>query len=503
MATEISRTVLFHFLFSGLTFTFLVTLAISSDPYLLHSCANNTGNYTANSAYERDLNTIFKQITSITKSNYRFYNKKVGEVNAMALCRADVKLDVCTGCLNETISRVKLDCPNNKEAIRWSANCTLRYSNTNLSEKLEINPQTCPYNTGSTPDEYFQLRLGALLSDLHNKAAAGGALLKYAAGDSSLRASERLYALVQCTPDLSEGDCNHCLDKAATDGIRWCCLKQRGCRVLSPSCNLSCNVRYEIYPFYNLTVVSPQPPPAPERTPILVASLSVIFELAVVFISGFFTWRRRNSRDKENSQEVQLLDLVNENSRETFNGENGERSQEFPSIKLDVLHAATYHFSDENKLGQGGFGPVYKGTLADGKEIAVKRLSETSSQGLVEFKNEIMLIAKLQHRNLAWKLWSKGEGMELIDQVLVPSCVASEVLKCIHIGLLCVHENPADRPTMSSVIFMLASDSTITLLCPSEPVFSVGRAIAKPTEPISDDRVFSVNEVTISNFSPR
>ncbi|TYJ12960.1 hypothetical protein E1A91_A10G017900v1 [Gossypium mustelinum] len=103
----------------------------------------------------------------------------------------------------------------------------------------------------------------------------------------------------------------------------------------------------------------------------------------------------------------------------------------------------------------------------------------------------------------AWKLWSKGEGMELIDQVLVPSCVASEVLKCIHIGLLCVHEDPADRPTMSSVIFMLASDSTITLLCPSEPAFSVGRAIAKPTEPISDDRVFSVNEVTISNFSPR
>ncbi|XP_017604541.2 cysteine-rich receptor-like protein kinase 10 [Gossypium arboreum] len=103
----------------------------------------------------------------------------------------------------------------------------------------------------------------------------------------------------------------------------------------------------------------------------------------------------------------------------------------------------------------------------------------------------------------AWKLWSKGEGMELIDQVLVPSCVASEVLKCIHIGLLCVQEDPADRPTMSSVIFMLASDSTITLLCPSEPAFSVGRAIAKPTEPISDDRVFSVNEVTISNFSPR
>lgn len=258
MATEISRTVLFHFLFSGLTFTFLATFAISFDPYFLHSCANNIGNYTANSAYERDLNTIFKQITSITKSNYGFYSNKVGEVSAMALCRADVKLDVCTGCLSETISRVKLDCPNNKEAIGWSADCTLRYSNTNLSEKLEINPQTCLYNTGSTADEYFQLRLGELLSDLRNKAASGGALLKYAAGNSSLRASERLYALVQCTPDLSEGDCNHCLDKAATNGILRCCLKQRGCRVLSPSCNL----RFETYPFVEAGVEFP-PPPSP------------------------------------------------------------------------------------------------------------------------------------------------------------------------------------------------------------------------------------------------
>ncbi|TYI59196.1 hypothetical protein E1A91_D10G018400v1 [Gossypium mustelinum] len=317
MATEISRTVLFHFLFSGLTFTFLATFAISFDPYFLHSCANNIGNYTANSAYERDLNTIFKQITSITKSNYGFYSKKVGEVSAMALCRADVKLDVCTGCLSETISRVKLDCPNNKEAIGWSADCTLRYSNTNLSEKLEINPQTCLYNTGSTADEYFQLRLGELLSDLRNKAAAGGALLKYAAGNSSLRASERLYALVQCTPDLSEGDCNHCLDKAATDGIRRCCLKQRGCRVLSPSCNL----RFETYPFVEAGAEFP-PPPSPsgdrqkeeepnksKRTPVLVASLSVIFGVAVVSMSGFLIWKRRNNQDTE-YREIQLLDLV-------------------------------------------------------------------------------------------------------------------------------------------------------------------------------------------------
>ncbi|XP_052487041.1 G-type lectin S-receptor-like serine/threonine-protein kinase SD1-1 isoform X2 [Gossypium raimondii] len=61
---------------------------------------------------------------------------------------------------------------------------------------------------------------------------------------------------------------------------------------------------------------------------------------------------------------------------------------------------ATNNFSGNNILGQGGFGPVYKGTLIEGQEIAVKRLSKNSGQGLEEFKNEVTLISKLQHRNL-------------------------------------------------------------------------------------------------------
>ncbi|KAJ0716178.1 putative protein kinase RLK-Pelle-DLSV family [Helianthus annuus] len=64
------------------------------------------------------------------------------------------------------------------------------------------------------------------------------------------------------------------------------------------------------------------------------------------------------------------------------------------------IMTATSDFSPENKLGQGGFGPVYKGRLNDGREIAIKRLSRSSGQGLVEFKNELILIAKLQHTNL-------------------------------------------------------------------------------------------------------
>ncbi|KAL8218218.1 hypothetical protein R6Q57_021591 [Mikania cordata] len=75
-------------------------------------------------------------------------------------------------------------------------------------------------------------------------------------------------------------------------------------------------------------------------------------------------------------------------------------SAEVPLFSLSKISRATNDFSVSNKLGEGGFGPVYKGVLEEGQEIAVKRLSKTSQQGLNEFKNEVICIAKLQHRNL-------------------------------------------------------------------------------------------------------
>nr|XP_029120941.1 cysteine-rich receptor-like protein kinase 6 [Elaeis guineensis] len=67
---------------------------------------------------------------------------------------------------------------------------------------------------------------------------------------------------------------------------------------------------------------------------------------------------------------------------------------------LSTIGTATNNFSDTNKLGEGGFGSVYKGVLPNSQEIAVKRLSAGSKQGLLEFKNEVVFLAKLQHRNL-------------------------------------------------------------------------------------------------------
>ncbi|XVF78680.1 hypothetical protein PTKIN_Ptkin14bG0155100 [Pterospermum kingtungense] len=100
---------------------------------------------------------------------------------------------------------------------------------------------------------------------------------------------------------------------------------------------------------------------------------------------------------------------------------------ELEFFDLSMLAKATQDFSPDNKLGEGGFGPVYKGTMEDGQEIAVKRLSVGSRQGSDEFKNEVELIAKLQHRNLVKLLGCcvQGEERILVYEFMPNKCLNS------------------------------------------------------------------------------
>ncbi|KAK9706596.1 hypothetical protein RND81_07G137800 [Saponaria officinalis] len=84
-----------------------------------------------------------------------------------------------------------------------------------------------------------------------------------------------------------------------------------------------------------------------------------------------------------------------------FNGNQSlDKFEELPLFKYDELAAATSNFQESSKIGRGGFGLVHRGTMEDGQEVAIKRLSGTSRQGVEEFMNEVLLISKLQHRNL-------------------------------------------------------------------------------------------------------
>nr|XP_029122153.1 receptor-like serine/threonine-protein kinase SD1-8 [Elaeis guineensis] len=93
---------------------------------------------------------------------------------------------------------------------------------------------------------------------------------------------------------------------------------------------------------------------------------------------------------------------------------------ELPLFDIHIIRTATNNFSEDNKLGEGVFGPVCKGQLEDGEKIAVKRLSKDSVQGIHEFTNEVLLVAKLQHRNLVRLLGCciKGEERLLVYEYL-------------------------------------------------------------------------------------
>ncbi|XP_021293806.1 cysteine-rich receptor-like protein kinase 10 isoform X2 [Herrania umbratica] len=111
-----------------------------------------------------------------------------------------------------------------------------------------------------------------------------------------------------------------------------------------------------------------------------------------------------------------------------FEGLDELRAHDF-YFDLATINSATDNFSDSKLLGQGGFGPVYKGVLPDGKEVAVKRLSSFSEQGTLEFTNEVLLILKLQHKNLVGLLgFCVDQQEKLLVYELMPNSSLDVVL---------------------------------------------------------------------------
>ncbi|RWR84994.1 putative G-type lectin S-receptor-like serine/threonine-protein kinase [Cinnamomum micranthum f. kanehirae] len=148
---------------------------------------------------------------------------------------------------------------------------------------------------------------------------------------------------------------------------------------------------------------------------LVVVVLPVVMGSAVLVTILYCLWRMRivKKGNKDIILNVSLSHLRGRDMLDINNlGEHGKKGLDIPFVPFDIIAAATENFSDSNKLGKGGFGPVYKGKISEGKEIAVKRLSKSSGQGLEEFKNEVILIAKLQHRNLVRLLGYCIEGDE-------------------------------------------------------------------------------------------
>ena len=100
----------------------------------------------------------------------------------------------------------------------------------------------------------------------------------------------------------------------------------------------------------------------------------------------------------------------------------------------------------------------------------------------------------------AWTLWIEGRELELMDPSLTELGSIAEIVRCIHIGLLCVQEDPGDRPTMSEVLTLLGGQ-TGTLPEPKKPAFSVGRVVQELDQSLATN--ISVNQMTVSSILPR
>ncbi|KAK1404514.1 G-type lectin S-receptor-like serine/threonine-protein kinase [Heracleum sosnowskyi] len=147
----------------------------------------------------------------------------------------------------------------------------------------------------------------------------------------------------------------------------------------------------------------------------LIISLSVSGGVCLLGLPlAFCIWKM-----KKNLRLKRSKGILKSNSKEHSNRSQKE-DLDLPYFCLSALVQATNNFSGRNKIGQGGFGPVFKGILEDGQQVAVKCLSETSRQGTNEFMNEVKFIAKLQHRNLVRLLGycTNGENKMLIYEYM-------------------------------------------------------------------------------------
>ncbi|KAM7461132.1 hypothetical protein LguiA_029253 [Lonicera macranthoides] len=391
-----------------LFFIILTTYTESAPTYVYHNCPNTT-TYTPHSTYQTNLNLLLSTLSSNSTNNGTIFSTSAaGRIPpniayGLFLCRGDVNATVCRDCVATASREITTRCPNEKSAVIWYDECILRYDNNSFFSTLATNPMVSLINTANITDQTrFQQLLGETMNALAYRASVdnpNGEFVKgFATQQANFTSLQRLYGLVQCTQDLSDEDCNRCL-RIAISNLPMCCTGKQGGRVLTPSCN----VRYEIYPFYRelATTPPPVPPPVPLLVPTPPSSLT-----------------RPSGRGEEKFSPTTILAIVIPIAVSVLLFVIGYCFiVRKPKKKYDAVMdetAATNNFFDEKKVGEGGFGMVYKGTLADGQEIAVKRLSKTSGQGAQEFKNEVVLVAKLEHKNLVRLLGFCLEGQEKI-----------------------------------------------------------------------------------------
>ncbi|CAN6463744.1 unnamed protein product [Victoria cruziana] len=406
---------------------------LENNTFIYSNCSTSVDN--SSTTYRQNLELLFQSLIDSVSST-GFYNTSEGEGSdtayGPALCRGDLSglpADVCRNCTAKAAEKVKADCGNKRSAMIWLGSCLLRFSDTRFFGRIGGNEKVAigGRNLVASPADKDALR--DFMDDLMNDTVGNQMLF---ATKIEQRDGSTSYGMAQCTRDLTPADCKLCLENATQLMDKSQSLSQEF-RFLSESCAMG----YDPRPLFLLSPsspssgqaaplpLSPSPPPLPSLSStevirngitrkkmisIIASIVGMLALLATCICMLLFRSRKTKTFEEElrrySSQMVSLDGLTME-----------ERDHELPQYSLKAVQAATNNFSEDNKLGRGGFGPVYRGEL-NGRLVAVKRLSQRSGQGLKEFMNEVILIAKLQHKNLVRLLGcctERGEKMLIYE----------------------------------------------------------------------------------------
>ncbi|XP_048612374.1 cysteine-rich receptor-like protein kinase 17 isoform X1 [Brassica napus] len=406
------------------------------------TCDDTAGNFKPGSPYDKNRRLINSTLASNITSHNGWVNGSIGLgpniVYDMGMCSPGAGPDSCSSCINDAFDSLVGACSNQSDAFSWLGEeilCLVRYSSKSFGV-LSLKPFSRFYNNfyiknedqkgfDSVWDGLMTRMITSASSSVRNSSSNSSSPLplsssKYYAKDvSPVPIYGNITVLMQCTQDISSNDCKRCL-QTSVDYYKKELHGRKGSIIMRPSCFF----RWELFPFsgvfdninlqFRPSLAPSLPPSSPHSEADLTsktktkdkgfsggkiaATVIVVFVAIIVSVVGIAIIKRRKRK-----QDIEL-------------------PTESVQFDLKTIEAATNNFSEHNKLGEGGFGEVYKGMLMNGTEVAVKRLSKTSGQGEVEFKNEVVVVAKLQHRNLVRLLGFSLHGEEkLLVYEFVPN----------------------------------------------------------------------------------
>ncbi|CAN6205610.1 unnamed protein product [Urochloa humidicola] len=414
-------------------FLFLIlsspSLFFAAAQYAEYSCNGTTGNFTSGGAFAANLDILVAALVSnASSSSSLFASASVGApgddtVYGLALCRGDVTdRGACSSCLADAFAGLRRRCGGDRDATLYADVCTARYSGEDFLARPDdnspvINGMDANASTyagwdarNATSRSFFLSLVGTLFDEMSMYGAYNSsAARRFASAVMYINAQlPTVYGLAQCTPDLSPAQCWHCFQGLGGQIDRWYDGREGG-RISG----VRCSFRYEGYQFYQGTpdvrigqhggesATNGGTDGSSHKKVLIIALVVSITVVCGLLLAGLLIIRTQRKKAGKTKLPLQAHSRNSSKTEEALKLWRIEEStSEFTLYDFSELAAATGDFSEENRLGKGGFGPVYKGKLADGAEIAVKRLAAHSGQGLEEFKNEIQLIAKLQHTNL-------------------------------------------------------------------------------------------------------